>query len=143
MNIKHLSIICALAIAGYAQAQTPGVAPAQPAEQRPASPAAESVAALNKRCPIKYNDGMTLNSVAIAKEGILFDFTITDALYDNISSLGGILRDSIVAELLTSPNADTKALLAACRSAKLSILQNFTDTKSRTFTVTITPDDLN
>lgn len=97
---------------------------------------------LNSRCPINYNDGMLLQSVVLKDNNFIFAYQIPDDMYANMSSLGAILHDSLVAEMVSSPDKDVQKLIQFCVKSNSNILQQFNDTKGNAFTVTITTDDI-
>lgn len=97
---------------------------------------------LNARCPVNYNDGMLLQEVNLKDNNFIFVYQIPDNMYANMSSLGAILHDSLVAELVSSPDKDIQLLLEQCRKSGSSILQRFTDPSGNAFSITITPDDI-
>lgn len=97
---------------------------------------------LNSRCPINYNDGMLLQNVLLKDNNFIFVYQIPDDMYANMSSLGAILHDSLVAEMVSSPDKDVQKLIDLCKKANSNILQRFSDTKGNAFTITITTEDI-
>lgn len=97
---------------------------------------------LNARCPVNYNDGMLLKEVSLNDNNFVFVYQIPDDMYANMSSLGAILHDSLVAELVSSPDKDIQMLIELCRKSGSSILQRFTDPSGNAFSITITSDDI-
>ena len=97
---------------------------------------------LNSRCPVNYNDGMLLQEVNLKDNNFIFVYQIPDNMYANMSSLGAILHDSLVAELVSSPDKDIQLLIELCRKSGSNILQRFTDPSGNAFSITITPDDI-
>lgn len=97
---------------------------------------------LNARCPVNFNDGMLLNEVSVSDKNFIFLYQIPDDTFANMSQLGPILHDSLVAEMVSSPDKDIQQLLNICRQTGFSILQRFTDSTGKAFNITITPDDI-
>lgn len=128
--MKKIILIMAM-LAGFANLQA-----AAPATN------AEMATLLNSRCPINYNDGMMLNEVSVSDNNFIFLYQIPDNTYANMASLGEILHDSLVAEMVSSPDKDIQQLLNLCRKSGFNILQRFTDSTGKAFTITITPDDI-
>lgn len=103
----------------------------------------DSVASrLDKRCPVNFNDGMTLQKVSIEDGKFVFDYLIADDMYTNVEKLGGILHDSLVAEMITSPDPDIKNLIVVCVRDKMDVLHKYNNSAKQFFIITITPDDL-
>lgn len=105
-------------------------------------PADSLATTINKNCPVNFNDGMTLQKVSIEDGKFVFDYIISDDLYGNVEKLGGILHDSLVAEMTTSPDTNIKNLIAFCRNKKIDILHRYSNSEKNNFVITITPDDL-
>ena len=105
-------------------------------------PADSLAITINKRCPVNFNDGMTLQQVSIEDGNFVFDYNISDDLYGNVEKLGGILHDSLVDEMTTSPDENIKKLIALCRNKKIDILHRYSNSAKYNFIITITPDDL-
>lgn len=97
---------------------------------------------LNSRCPINYNDGMLLENVTLDDNNFVFVYQIPDNMYANMSSLGPILHDSLVAEMVSSPDKDIQQLIEMCKKSGSNIMQRFTDTKGNAFNITITAEDI-
>lgn len=111
--------------------------------QAAAPTANEEIASkLNSRCPVNYNDGMLLNQVSVADNNFIFLYQIPDNTFANMAQLGPILHDSLVAEMVSSPDKDIQQLLTQCRQSGFSIIQRFTDSTGKAFNITITPDDI-
>lgn len=102
----------------------------------------EIAATLNSRCPVNFNDGMLLNKVSLSDNNFIFLYQIPDNTFDNMAQLGPILHDSLVAEMVSSPDKDIQQLLTLCRQSGYNILQQFADSTGKDFTITITPDDI-
>lgn len=105
-------------------------------------PADSLATTINNKCPVNFNDGMTLQQVSIEDGKFVFDYIISDDLYGNVEKLGGILHDSLVAEMTTSPDTNIKNLIAFCRIKKIDILHRYSNSEKNNFIITITPDDL-
>lgn len=114
------------------------------ANMQAAAPAAnqEIATKLNSRCPVNYNDGMLLNQVSVDDSNFTFLYQIPDNTFANMAQLGPILHDSLVAEMMSSPDKDIQQLLTLCRQSGFSIVQRFTDSTGKAFNITITPDDI-
>lgn len=97
---------------------------------------------LDKRCPMDFNDGMTLRGVTLQDSAFLFDYIISDDLYANVEKLGGILHDSIVAEMISSPDPDIKNLIVVCCRDKINVMHKYNNSANQFFIITVTPDDL-
>ncbi len=128
--MKKVLLILAM-LAGFATMQA-----AQPTTNE------EMAELLNSRCPINYNDGMLLQSVSLDNNNFIFIYQIPDNMYSNMSGLGPILHDSLVAEMVSSPDKDIQLLLQMCRKSQSDIMQRFTDTAGNAFNITITNDDI-
>lgn len=97
---------------------------------------------LNSRCPVNFNDGMLLNQVSVDDSNFTFLYQIPDNTFANMAQLEPILHDSLVAEMMSSPDKDVQQLLTLCRQSGFSIVQRFTDSTGKAFNITITPDDI-
>lgn len=97
---------------------------------------------INKKCPVNFNDGMTLQQVSLEDGKFVFDYIISDDLYDNVAKLGGILHDSLVAEMTTSADPNIKNLIATCVNKNIDIVHRYSNSKKDNFIITITPADL-
>lgn len=128
--MKKIFLILAM-LTGFA-----GIQAAEP------TPNDEIATKLNARCPVNFNDGMLLNEVSVSDKNFIFLYQIPDDTFANMSQLGPILHDSLVAEMVSSPDKDIQQLLNICRQTGFSILQRFTDSTGKAFNITITPDDI-
>ncbi len=102
----------------------------------------EMASLLDSRCPVNYNDGMLLENVKLKDNNFVFVYQIPDNMYANMSSLGPILHDSLVAEMVSSPDKEIQQLIAMCVKLGSNILQRFSDSKGNAFSFTITTNDL-
>lgn len=114
------------------------------AAQEPAKSDLAAVAkSFNDKCPMPYQEGMTLTKVYVDDSGnIVFAYDISDELYASIAGLSGILRDSMIADLSTASDTDDRRLVAVCVSDNANIVRLFSDGAGNTFLITITPADL-
>lgn len=95
----------------------------------------------NAKCPVAMGD-ITMVNVENTDGAFIFYNNVSDDLFANTSNLKGILHDSMVAELVSSPDEMTKSLISECKISDTKIIERLTNSKGEYFDIVILPEEL-
>ena len=128
--MKKILAIMALALMAFgAKAQTQAAAP-------------EAVAKVNAGCPKSIGEGCTLESVTLGDGAVVFAYNVSDEMFGNLEPMKDILHDTMVAEIMSTPDAAMKQLVTYCVSSGKGIVQRFVSPKGTSFDLRIAPGEM-